>query len=73
MTAASPGPRGLYCPDCRGVRLTVTSSSRPCAGVKIRYRKCSACGLRLKTREIVVRLGDDPGGEKKSRGEPGTA
>lgn len=50
----SPNPMGLYCPDCRGVRLTVVSSKRPCPGVKVRYRRCSACGLRLTTREVVT-------------------
>ena len=48
-------PRGLFCPDCGGVRLTVVSSRRPCPGVKIRYRKCSACGVNLTTREVVIK------------------
>ena len=51
----TPNPKGLHCPDCKGVRLTVHSSYRPCPGVKIRYRVCSACGARLQTREVVVR------------------
>lgn len=49
-----PKPKGLYCPTCHGVRLTVNSSTRPAPGVKVRYRACSACGHRFKTREVVV-------------------
>lgn len=55
-----PPPRGLYCPDCRGVRLTVTDTTRPAPGVRIRYRSCSACGCKLKTREVVVRVYPKP-------------
>lgn len=51
----TPKPKGLHCPNCCGVRLTVLSSYRPVAGVKIRYRECSACGEPVKTREVVVR------------------
>ncbi|WP_439628803.1 NrdR family transcriptional regulator [Gemmata sp.] len=47
-------PKGLYCPNCRGVRLTVSSSKKPAPGVKVRYRKCSTCGHRFTTREVVV-------------------
>jgi len=48
-------PMGLFCPYCHGARLAVVSVSRPCPGLKVRYRKCSACGCRLTTREVVVR------------------
>ena len=53
----SPGnPRGLYCPSCRGVRLTVRHTKTPCPGVKVRYRKCTTCERILKTQEVVVKL-----------------
>lgn len=56
MTATSAKPKGLFCPECRGVRLTVTDTTKPVAGVRIRYRVCSACGCKLKTREVVVKV-----------------
>lgn len=49
-----PNPKGLYCPSCRGVRLTVISSKKPAPGIKIRYRRCGACSHRFSTREVVV-------------------
>ncbi|VTU02447.1 : Ogr_Delta [Gemmataceae bacterium] len=49
-----PNPKGLYCPNCRGVRLTVSSSKKPAPGIKVRYRRCSTCGHRFSTREVVV-------------------
>jgi transcriptional regulator NrdR family protein len=63
-----PPLKGLSCPECRGVRLTVYSSRRPGAGVKLRYRKCSACGCRVKTREVVV-----PIRPRKSKSPPDAA
>lgn len=51
-----PNPKGLYCPACRGVRLTVAASRCPCPGVRVRYRRCTTCGAHLVTREIVVRV-----------------
>lgn len=50
----APNPRGLYCPACRGVRLTVVKTYRPSAGVLVRYRKCVECRTRLKTEERTV-------------------
>lgn len=47
-------PKGLYCPNCRGVRLTFHRTYKPCPGVTFRYRRCSACHLRIKTKEIIV-------------------
>lgn len=55
-----PTPKGLYCPTCRGVRLTVTHSQRPAPGVRIRYRRCTACGSRVKTRETIVLVTSAP-------------
>ncbi len=46
-------PKGIYCPECRGVRLAVIKVRRVCPGVTVRYRKCSACGARLVTEERV--------------------
>jgi len=59
-------PKGLHCPNCGGVRLTVVSSARPCVGVKVRYRKCAACGGNVTTREVVVQPG-----KRKPRANPG--
>ncbi len=50
-----PKPKGLYCPQCRGVRLTVVKTVLPCPGVRIRYRKCSTCNAKIKTTETVNR------------------
>jgi len=49
-------PKGLHCPGCKGFRLTVTDTVKPAAGVRIRYRCCSACGTRIKTREVIVHV-----------------
>jgi transcriptional regulator NrdR family protein len=49
-------PKGLYCPVCHGVRLTMESSKKPTSGAKIRYRKCTVCGSTLKTRETIVHV-----------------
>lgn len=55
MPDAKPsGLKGIFCPNCCGVRLTVVASRRPSPGVKIRYRKCVACEEPLTTREVVV-------------------
>lgn len=58
----SPRPRGIVCPDCLG-RLAVVCTKCPCPGVRIRHRVCTACGLRLVTREVVfsVRRPAPPG------------
>lgn len=48
-----PNPKGIYCPSCRGVRLAVLATRRPCPGLVLRYRKCSACDARLVTEERV--------------------
>lgn len=47
-------PKGIYCPSCRGVRLAVYCTKRPCPGIRIRYRRCSACNTRVKTKEVVI-------------------
>jgi transcriptional regulator NrdR family protein len=57
-------PKGLHCPECRGARLLVLSGYRPVAGSKFRYRECTACGCRVKTVEIVVKVVKS---KKKSR------
>jgi hypothetical protein len=54
--AAAEKPRGLRlrgftCPHCRGVRLFVYRTRRPCAGKIVRYRQCSVCGFRTTTEE----------------------
>jgi hypothetical protein len=54
--APAGNPRGLFCPVCRGVRLTVRNTKHPCAGVRIRYRVCTACETVLSTREVVVKV-----------------
>lgn len=51
----TPNPKGLYCPECKGHRLFVTCTKKPCPGVRVRYLRCSACSLKLKTREVLVR------------------
>ena len=57
MADGTPAPKGLYCPSCRGVRLTVrVIYKRRATGVYIRYRECSACGCRFKTREHFVHV-----------------
>lgn len=53
MPDAKP-PRGLFCPDTPGVRLTVVSIYYPRPGVKVRYLRCPVCGRRATTRETVV-------------------
>ena len=50
-----PLQKGFYCPDCRGVRLAVTTTEKACPGLIVRYRRCSACGLRIVTEERVAR------------------
>ena len=52
----TPKPKGLHCPSCGGYRLTVITTKKPCPGVKIRYRRCSACSTRLTTREVVIKV-----------------
>lgn len=47
-------PLGLYCPDCRGVRLMVVCTKKPCPGLRLRYRVCSACELVIRTKEVVI-------------------
>jgi Zn ribbon nucleic-acid-binding protein len=37
---------GFTCPQCRGHRLAVYRTRRPCPGRVVRYRECSACGYR---------------------------
>jgi transcriptional regulator NrdR family protein len=54
--SSARAPKGLHCPECRGARVLVLSSYRPVAGRKFRYRKCTACGCRFKTVEIVVKV-----------------
>lgn len=48
-------PRGFYCPSCRGHRLSVTTVKRPCPGLVVRYRRCTACGAKLITEERVAK------------------
>jgi len=49
-------PTGLYCPECRGFRLTVADTTRPAPGVVVRYRTCTACGCQVKTTERVTKV-----------------
>jgi len=54
VPAALPKPkrlRGFTCPNCRGVRLFVYRTRRPCAGKVVRYRQCSTCTYRTTTEE----------------------
>jgi DNA-directed RNA polymerase subunit RPC12/RpoP len=51
----SSNPKGLFCPECRGQRLVTTTTRRVCAGVTIRYRRCSACGFRIVTEEKLAK------------------
>ena len=53
-------PKGLFCPVCRGVRLTVRTSKTPTSGAKFRYRKCTVCGSTLKTKETIVNVCHEP-------------
>lgn len=51
-----PGrPKGLFCPHCGGVRLNVICSRKRCSGARHRYRRCTTCGTKLYTREVVYR------------------
>ena len=52
-----PEPRGIYCPDCRGTRLTVTATRRK-PGLTVQYRRCVACDARIVT-ELRVRRPDE--------------
>lgn len=56
MPDPKPKLKGMYCSSCHGVRLTVASTYSPLPGVKVRYRRCSACGSRVTTREVVVKV-----------------
>ena len=51
---AKKRPRGLFCPVCLSTRLTFRRIYRPCPGVTIRYRRCAACNVHLKTKEVLV-------------------
>jgi transcriptional regulator NrdR family protein len=56
---AITGPKGIACPQCNAVpgqtiTLDVISTRNPCPGVRVRYRKCSSCGHRFRTREVIV-------------------
>jgi transcriptional regulator NrdR family protein len=42
---------GLCCPSCGNSELPVVSSYRPVAGLKFRYRKCTKCGAKWRTKE----------------------
>lgn len=53
MGDSKPAPKGFSCPSCAGVRLCVYRTRRPCPGLVVRYRECSACGLRVVTEERV--------------------
>ncbi len=59
MTDAKPAPiRGLFCPTCRGVRLAVTHTRKRCAGLCVRYLRCTACGTRCKSEERMTKTVD---------------
>lgn len=51
-----PNPKGMFCPNCRGIRLVVTSRKRPAPGLRIRYLRCVECAARLKTEERMTTL-----------------
>ena len=51
MNENIPRVCGFACPQCRGVRLFVYRTRRPCPGLVVRYRKCTACGHRIVTDE----------------------
>lgn len=46
-------PKGIYCPSCRGVRFTVVTTRRPCPGLTVRYRRCTACGTKITTEDRI--------------------
>ncbi len=62
----SSGPKGLACPGCNAapgqlipgsakkVSLDVVSTRNPAPGVRVRYRRCSGCGHRFRTREVII-------------------
>lgn len=52
--APAPRPKGLSCPRCGKKKLVVTGDYEPAAGVRWRYRRCSNCGAKLKSRETLV-------------------
>lgn len=58
-----PNPRGIFCPDCRGVRLHVESVRHPCAGRTVRYYRCTACDAKVITEETVSRTRRPRGAE----------
>lgn len=56
-TVAKPAnPRGLFCPNCRGVRLVTTHTRQVCPGKTVRHRVCSACRTKVITEEVVARV-----------------
>lgn len=59
-TPPAPRPKGMFCPNCRGVRFTVASRSRPSSGVRVRYLRCNGCEAVLKTAERVVAVTRSP-------------
>ena len=60
MSKDNQEPRGIYCPECRGTRLTVTSTRRK-PGLTVQYRRCVACHAKIVT-EVRVRK---PGKKEK--------
>lgn len=60
MSESTQPPKGFACANCRGVRLFVYRTRRPCAGLVVRYRECSACGARVVTEERIRPAGEVP-------------
>ena len=48
-------PKGLHCPapTCQSTHLRVLSVRRPCPGKKVRHLRCTACGTRMKSTEVL--------------------
>lgn len=55
-----PNPKGAYCPSCRGVRLAVVKVLRVCPGRTVRFRRCTACGHRVKFVETQITRPSQP-------------
>lgn len=49
-------PLGISCPQCRVTRVDVLATRYPAPGQVTRYRQCSGCGCRFKTRETMVAI-----------------
>lgn len=60
-----PTVKGFPCPVCKGVRLMACGTRYPAPGITVRYRRCTACGHKIVTRERVwkvIKQGVPPAG-----------